>query len=554
MSLSLSREKIILPLTQFAKNAQEKPNQVYLRQPKNRQVTEYTWAQAYDKTLRLAAAFKAMGLKPGDKVSILSSNCAEWFITDFAILAAGLVSVPIYFTAGKKTISYILEHSDAKAIVVGKLADYSNAEQGIPDDVITISMPYNTMKCQYEFETLIEENNPLEEVPEPSVDDVFSISYTSGSTGNPKGVVLTYKNIMFGSTRMLNVPLRPEIESVVSYLPLAHITERALVEYASLFGVAQVSFIESLETFVEDLKDAKVTAFISVPRLWMKFQAGVLAKIPQKKLDLLFKIPIVSGIVKKKIRDQLGLGHCLSFGSGSAPIAPSVLEWYESIGIEISEGWGMTEVTGAATTQMPFRADKIGTIGPALDDVQLKVSEEGELLVKGHTVFKEYYKNEEVTRETFTEDGWMRTGDQAIIDEDNYVKITGRVKEIFKSGKGKYVAPVPIESLMGQNQLIEQICVMGSGLPAPVSVVVVSKETSEGLDKQQITDSLKATLGSVNQELEAHEKMSGIYVASDEWTIENGLLTPTLKIKRTQLEEKYNDAIDRDWSDAVVWQ
>lgn len=554
MSLSLKTDKIILPLEQFAKNAQEKPNQVYLRQPKNRQVTEYTWVQAYDKTLRLAAAFKAMGLKPGDKVSILSSNCAEWFITDFAILAAGLVSVPIYFTAGKKTISYILEHSEAKAIVVGKLADYSNAEQAIPEDMITISMPYDTMPCKYEFEKLIEENQPLNEVHPASEDDVFTISYTSGSTGNPKGVVLTYKNIMFGATRMLDAPGRPAIESVVSYLPLAHITERALVEYASLYGVAQISFIESLETFVEDLKDAKVTTFISVPRLWMKFQAGVLAKLPQKKLDFLFKIPILNNIVKRKIRDQLGLGHSLTFGSGSAPIAPSVLEWYESIGIEISEGWGMTEVTGAATTQMPFRADKIGTIGPALDDVQLKVSDEGELLVKGDGVFKEYYKNEEVTKETFTEDGWMRTGDQAIIDDEGYLKITGRVKEIFKSGKGKYVAPVPIESLMGQNQLIEQICVMGSGLPAPVSVVVISKETSEGLDKQQITDSLKATLESVNQDLEAHEKMSGIYVASDEWTVENGLLTPTLKIKRTQLEEKYNDEINRDWSEVVVWQ
>ena len=471
----------LMPTEQFAQMAKTQPEEIYWRQPIDGEYHATTWAQAYDRTLRLAAGFRSIGLNPGDKVAILSENCAEWFLTDFAITAAGLISVPIYFTAGAKTISYVLQHSEAKAIVVGKLANFSAAQEAIDDTVITIGMPYDSMSCKYQMSELINGNEPLQDIARPAMDDMFSITYTSGSTGNPKGVVLTFRNIIFGATAMENLPGRPEKEKVISYLPLAHITERALIEYTSLYNGGTVTFNESLATFVNDLKSAEVTFFLSVPRLWMKFQAGVLDKMPQKKLDRLLRIPLVSSMVKRKIKEQLGLSHCSSFGSGSAPIALSILEWYEKLGIHISEGWGMTELTGLASSQFPFRADKLGTIGKAVEGLEIATSDEGEILVRGEAVFKEYYKDEENTNATFTADGWMRTGDRAEIDEEGYLRITGRVKELFKSGKGKYVAPVPIESLMMQNQLIEQICVMGSGLPKPMAVLVLAPETSKGL-------------------------------------------------------------------------
>jgi long-chain acyl-CoA synthetase len=315
-----------------------------------------------------------------------------------------------------------------------------------------------------------------------------------------------------------------------------------------------VTFNESLETFVDDLKSARVTSFLSVPRLWMKFQAGVLANLPQKKLDRLLKIPFVSGMVKKKIRAQLGLADVTSCGSGSAPVAPSVLEWYQKLDIPISEGWGMTEVTGLGSTQFPFRADKIGTIGKAVEGLEIKTSGEGEILVKGEGVFMGYYKDDKTTAETFTEDGWMRTGDRAEMDEEGYLRITGRVKELFKSGKGKYVAPAPIEGSLGENQLIEQICVMGSGLPKPIAVMVLSPEISQGMSQQEIAESLEQTLDSVNAKLEKHEVLGGIRIANETWSVENGLLTPTLKIKRDQLEQKYQSLISRETSDKIVWE
>ncbi len=543
-----------LPIQQFQAMAAKRGDRIYWRQPKNRVYHETSWQDAWQKTLRLAAGFRSLGLNPGDRVAIYSENCAEWFLTDFALTAAGLVSVPIYFTAGEKTISYVLEHSGAKALVVGKLANYKHLDQAVPNHITSISMPYDTWPCEHQINDLIEASEPLQEIVEPTLDDTFSIAYTSGSTGHPKGVVLTFRNVVYGATAMFSLHPPGEDEKVISYLPLAHITERALIEYSSLYAGSTVTFVESLETFAEDLRNADVTSFLSVPRLWMKFQSGVLANIPQKKLDRLLKIPFVSSMVKKKIRAQLGLARAQILGSGSAPIAPSVLEWYQKLGMGISEGWGMTEVTGVATTHYPFRADKIGTIGKAVDGLEVKISEEDEILVRGDGVFKEYYRNEEVTKETFTEDGWMRTGDRASLDEEGFLRITGRVKELFKSGKGKYVAPVPIESMMGENQLIEQICVMGSGLPAPKAVVVVSKETSVGMSQEQISESLGATMLSVNKQLEKHECLGGVCVVKDEWTVDNGLLTPTLKIKRDRLEDRYQALISESEKAGVIWE
>lgn len=547
-------EQRLLPIQQFEAKAAELKDRIYWRQPHNREYTETSWQEAWQQTLKLAAGLQSLGLQAGDRVAIYSENCADWFLTDFAISAAGLISVPIYFTAGEKTISYVLEHSGAKAIVVGKLGNYAHLDSAVPSDIISIAMPYDTWPCQHQITDLIANSEPLADVAQPSLDDVFSISYTSGSTGNPKGVVLTFRNIVYGATAMFNLRPPGPHERIISYLPLAHITERALVEYSSLYAGATVSFIESLATFPEDLRNADVTSFLSVPRLWMKFQAGVLAKLPQKKLDRLLKIPVVSGMIKRKVRAQLGLSGAAILGSGSAPIAPSVLEWYQKLGMDISEGWGMTELTGVATSHYPFRADKIGTIGKAVDGLDVKISDEGEILVRGDGVFKEYYKNEEVTKETFTDDGWMRTGDRASLDDDGFLRITGRVKELFKTGKGKYVAPVPIESMMGENQLIEQICVMGSGLPAPKAVVVIAKETSGGLSQDQITQSLQATLDKVNSRVEKHECLDGICVAKDEWTVDNGLLTPTLKIKRDRLEAKYEAMIASEGQQPVIWE
>jgi len=544
----------VTPMEMFASRVSETPNKVYLRQPKNGEYQEDTWAEVYEKTLRLAQGLRGLGLKKGERVAILANNCADWFIADYALVAVGLVPTPIYATAGEKIISYVLEHSNAKAIIVGDVAKPEVAEESIPDTVISIGMSTAKVKCQHTMATLIADNEPLdkESINQPKLEDIFSIVYTSGSTGNPKGVVISYENICFSAAVSVHALGTGDDERYLSYLPLAHVTERGLVEYNSLYGGATVTFNESLDTFIQDLRNAQTTSFISVPRLWVKFQSQVLASIPQRKLDVLLRIPVISGIVKKKIKAQLGFDNTKSYGSGSAPISPSILNWYHKLGIDIAEGWGMSETMGLATSQHPFDLNKVGTIGKAVEGFDLKISDVGEVLIKGPAVFKEYYKNPEVTAESFTDDGYFRTGDKADIDAEGYLKITGRVKDIFKSGKGKYVAPVPIESKLASNLLIEQLCVMGSGLPTAMVVIVLSKEVADDMSKEEIEESLVATVTEVNGQIEKHEVVGGIRIIDEAWTIENGLLTPTMKVKRAELEEKYLPTLEGQ-KDTVVW-
>jgi long-chain acyl-CoA synthetase len=534
--------------------ARKAPNRVFLRQPVDGELRTYTWAQAEDTCRRLATALLSLGLNRGDKVAILAKNSAEWMLADVAISMAGLVSVPIYPTAGVDTISYVLGHSEASAVFVGKLDEPEVAGAAIPRSLPSIAFPYPIEDCQLEWQALIAGNEPLSTLHDPDPDEPMTILYTSGSTGKPKGVVISYNAYCYTSNIAAEtIGVTPE-DHLFSYLPLAHITERTCTEGPAIYAGTEVSFTESLKTFQADLKRAAPTIFISVPRLWVKFQSGVHAKIPPARLKLLLSIPIVGRLVAKKIRDELGFSNCRSFGSGSAPISPLTLRWYEKLGINIGEGWGMSETTGFACGNTPFEARRIGTIGVPLAGTEMKLSDEGEILLRSPGLFSEYYKQPDLTRKVMSEDGFFHTGDKAEWDESlKAFRITGRVKDIFKSAKGKYVTPVPIEAALSGNPLLDQICVMGSGLPAPIAVVVLS-EAAVHLPRENVEASLKATLTDVNQHLESHERMSHMVVVNDEWTTENGLLTPTLKVKRDILEEKYSDLISQPMAGQIAWE
>ena len=534
--------------------AQKKPDTIFLNQPVGGIVRTFTWAESADISRRIASGLLALGLGAGDKVAILAKNSAEWFLADMAISMAGMISVPIYPTAGPETIAHVLQHSEAKALFVGKLDNVEWAASAVPKSLQTIAFPYPTMDCDHQWQELIGKCEPLDALYQPTKDDVMTILYTSGSTGKPKGVVISYGAYAYGSEAARgSIDAGPD-DHLFSYLPLAHITERTCTAGPAIYGGCQCSFVESLETFARDLKRASPTIFISVPRLWVKFQSGVHAKISPTKLKVLLSLPIIGKVVAKKIREELGFGNCRSFGSGSAPISPLTLKWYERLGVNIAEGWGMSETSGLSCGNFPFSSNRIGTIGNPPDGTEIKLSDEGEILIRTPGLFTEYYKQPELTREVMTEDGFFHTGDRAVWDESvQAYRITGRVKDIFKSAKGKYVTPVPIESRLSGNPLLEQICVMGSGLPAPVAVVVLS-ETAKYISKEDIRTSLEDTLNKVNAALESHEKMSNIVIVDDEWTIENELLTPTLKVKRAELEDKYRQLLSQRFSETVAWE
>ncbi|VUX54995.1 AMP-dependent synthetase and ligase [uncultured Woeseiaceae bacterium] len=528
--------------------AEQKPDRVFLNQPVDGIVRTFTWGESADASRRMASALLGLGLKPGETVAILAKNSAEWMLADIAISMAGLISVPIYPTAGPHTISHVLQHSGARAVFVGKLDDAESVASALPADLPKIAFPYPTVECQHQWQELLERHEPLQALHDPAQDDIMTILYTSGSTGQPKGVVISYGAYAYGcEAARSSIDVGPA-DHLFSYLPLAHITERTVTAGPAIYGGCECSFVESLETFPRDLKRASPTVFISVPRLWVKFQSGVHAKISPAKLKLLLALPIVGKAIARKIRNELGFVNCRSYGSGSAPISPLTLKWYERLGVNIGEGWGMSETSGLSCGNVPFTADRLGTIGVPVAGTEMKLSNEGPGLLT------EYFRQLELTRKVFTEDGFFHTGDRAEWDElVQAYRITGRVKDIFKSAKGKYVTPVPIESRLSGNPLLEQVCVMGSGLPAPLAVVVLS-EAAQNVAKKDIKSSLQTTLHKVNARVESHERMSNIIIVNDEWTTENDLLTPTLKLKRNKLEEKYKLLIARQFSEQIVWE
>jgi long-subunit acyl-CoA synthetase (AMP-forming) len=355
---------------------------------------------------------------------------------------------------------------------------------------------------------------------------------------------------------LANIAARGD-DRALSHLPLAHAAERYIVECLSMFTGSHVYFAESLDTFIDDLRRARPTVFFTVPRLWQKFQLGVFSKMPPAKLDRLLRIPIVSSLVKRKVLRALGLEHVRLAGSGAAPIPPDVMSWYRRLGLELLEGYGMTENFACSHASKPGRV-RVGYVGEPVPGVECRISEEGEIQVKSPGMMAGYFKAPELTAEVLTPDGWLRTGDRGEVDELGRLRITGRVKELFKTSKGKYVAPAPIEGKLANHPAIEAVCVGGLGRPQPYGLVMLGIEArkSAAATRAELESALAGHLRAINAELEPHETLAFLAVVHDEWQIENGFLTPSLKIRRAAIERAYEPHLD-GWYAArrdVVWQ
>ncbi len=532
-------------------------DRVYLTQPiGGGQVIDYTWRQTLDQARRMAAHIKAQGLEPGARIALLSKNCAHFFMAELAIWMAGCTTVAIFPTETAETISYVLEHSGASLLFVGKLDTWPAQKPGVPATLPCISFPLAPKNSYEQWDAITGRTQPLTGRIARDGKDIAILLYTSGSTGTPKGVMHSFERITKVAENIAkDVKSRiGDIDDnrILSYLPLAHVFERAWVEAMSMVdGKTHVFFSESLDTFVADLNRARPTTFISVPRLWLKFQQGVFAKMPPKKLNRLLSIPILSGIVKRKVLKNLGLDQALLAGSGSAPIPAELISWYQRLGLNMIEGYAMSEDFAYSHNSTP-EINAPGCVGVPLPGVEVRISEEGEILIKSPGQLVGYYKRPDLDAEVFTADGFFRTGDRGERRADGLLKITGRVKEIFKTSKGEYVAPAPIENSLNAHPLIEMSMVSGLGQPAAYAMVVLGEDVRPKLKdaafRKDVENQLAQLLKDVNAGLISHEKLQMIVVAQEPWTIENGFLTPTMKIKRSRIENEVSTRVETWYS------
>lgn len=542
------------PLAQFLKWEKEIPQQTFLRQPIKGQWVTWTYQQAGEEIRRAASGLLSQNLPAKSHVALLSKNCAHWVMADLAIMMAGHISIPIYPTLTAPSIQQILEHSEAKLIIIGKLDNYSSQQPGIPSGITKIGISLYGIDEANTWESWVKNNPALQKPHEWKSDDLLTIMYTSGTTGKPKGVMHNVGAFDTGITNACHELGIQQHPVLFSYLPMSHIAERMGIEIMGIYQGGSFSFAETLDSFPKNLADTQPTHFFAVPRIWGKFQEKILEKLPQKKLDTLLSIPIISTLIKKKIKKNLGLSRAGQIFSGAAPISVDLQKWYERIGIRILQAYGMTEDCVYAHFNRN-ETNRHGTVGTPLKGLQVKIANDGEIRVKCPGVTKGYYKEPELTKDIFDEEGFLKTGDQGQISADGFLTITGRVKDLFKTDKGKYIAPAPIEVRLLRNTDIEQVCVVGMGVPQPLMLVVLSAK-GKAKSKEEITQSLTQTLSEINPGLESYETIEKAVIMKNDWTVENGFITPTLKVKRNEIEKVHLPTYPKWYNTEgkVVWE
>ena len=536
---------------------------VFVQPLANGNVVHYTWSEVAQQVRSMASYLQSLNLPEKSAIAIYGKNSAHWLMADLAIWMSGHISVPLYPTLNAEGAAYVLNHSEAKLLFIGKLdgkADsWNEVKTIIPQDLACVRLALSPEFDAPQWNDIVQSVAPLENLVLPNKNDLATIVYTSGSTGVPKGVMQSFATLLSGARELRLTYQVTTSDRALFYLPLAHVAERIFIQSSLMVCGFTVYFANSIETFVEDLNRAKPTLFFSVPRLWTKFYLGVNEKIPLHIQKVLFKIPVLGKLVKKKLLTKLGLNHVRYAFTAAAPLPTDIILWYRNLGLELLEVYGMTENCGYShVTRVGQFAS--GYVGHAQPKVECKIDENGEILVKSPGTMLGYYKNPEKTAEDMTEDGFLRTGDLGEIDAEGRLKITGRIKDIFKTSKGKYIMPVPTEQKIGNQALIESVCIGGSSQPQPIAFIMLAEDIRNSLKqnpkRDEIENTLKALRVKINEELEPHAKISFFVVVNEAWTMENDLLTPTMKIKRNKIESRYEPFLDA-WAQQkreVVWE
>ncbi|MEX1239231.1 MAG: AMP-binding protein [Cyclobacteriaceae bacterium] len=541
------------PLSSFFQWEKQTPQQTFLRQPVSGEWKSWNYLQAGREIRKIATALRALDLPAESTIAILSKNCAHWIMADLAIMMAGYISVPIYPTLSAASVKELLQHSEAKLIFLGKLDDYETQRSGIGSQMHKISFPFYGPDDGLKWDDLLQLHQPLQGYETADPDRLASIMYSSGTTGTPKGVMLSFGAFGYAGLQVKKYLRMSSPQRFFSYLPLSHIAERALMEMVSLSSGSAISFTESIEKFQENLQHEQPTIFGGVPRIFSKFQQGILEKIPQRKLDRLLSIPVINTLIKRLIIKKLGLSKASIIVCGAAPTPVALLEWFNRLGMEIRETYGMTENT--AYSHSNYRLIKNGTVGQPWPEVDVKVADNGEILIRHRALMQGYFKDPVTTAAVMTEEGFLRTGDQGAVDAQGFLSITGRVKDQFKTDKAKFIAPAPIELKLSANINIDQVCVVGTGLPQPIALVTLSTQAREK-SQEQVETEIQHVIHHVNKTLEKYEHIQMAIILKDNWSIENGLMTPSMKIKRNAVEKRYEPRYI-EWTkrdETVIWE
>ena len=582
-------------------HAAERGSAVALREKKLGRWLETTWAQYAERVAVVAAGLADLGVQAGDKVAVIADNRVEWVIVDLAIQGIGAVSVGVYPTSSAPEVRYLLEHSESVVVIAEdeeQLDKVMEVRGGLPRlrSTVVIDTRGVTVLDDPKVTTFAEleaaggdsdraHERYRETVAELDAEDVAIIVYTSGTTGPPKGAMLSHRNLLAVAEATGEVYAAGPDDEVLSYLPLCHIAERLFSVINALYAAYVVNFGEGGESFTNDLREVQPTFFLGVPRVWEKMLAGVQIRandaswlkrtmhrfwvdrgrrVAQRRMsgESGFADRVISGLgwlfLYRSLRHKLGMSRIRIPLSGAAPIAPQVLEFFWSIGVPVREGYGQTENT-ALCTYTPDDDVRIGTVGRALPGVELRLADDGEILTRSPGVFKGYFKNPDATAETVDADGWLHTGDIGELDADGFLTITDRKKDIIITAGGKNISPSEIENLLKVSPFVREAIVIGDRRKYLTALIGIEHDTvgdwatrkniayttyRDLSEKPEVVELIQGVVDEANSSLAQVETIKRFTLLSKELDEEDGELTATQKVKRAAISREFEDVIE----------
>lgn len=528
-------------LTEQARHwAKTQPDQIWMRDLVESGSTDYPWGKTVAEIDRVAAWLESE-FGHGERMALLSKNRAHWVMADLAIIHSGNVAVPLFTTHAKATAEYILSFTETRVLFLGQTENWQSVKQVLPAGCVLVTLP--GVECDLphtQWEHIVGQAPADYPNYQPEADDIVSLVFTSGTTGLPKGVIQTHATNLIPMRRCQYLFTQRDQPRWFSYLPLSHIAERQIVEFSSVNTGGEIWFNESLETLARDLPRCRPHIFFGPPRVWEQLRQSVTAKLGGAEA-LETALANDQKSVQALVTGALGLDQVEYCLTAAAPTPPPLIQWWDEVGVKLCEGFGQTEAMGLIITDPQDR--RIGSIGKPAGEVKVKVGDDGEMLIKAAGCTPGYFNRPEKTAELW-QNGWLHTGDKIRIDEDGFIFITGRVKDYFKTIQGKFVAPPPIEGLFADNPHSEQQCLLGRGYSKTVMISVLN-EPARLLAREDVETAALATVNAINDQIDKHARIGAVIFSSDPWTIENEILTPTMKIRREQVENKFGTDAER---------